>query len=66
MMMAVFALSSCGANKQVAQSSSNNAGGNPFGETYSMPCEVYNTPQQFAATGIFRGSSNQKGEVQKN
>lgn len=66
LMMTAAVLTSCGAKKQVAQSSSNNAGGNPFGETYSMPCEVYDTPQQFAATGIFRGSSNQKGEVQKN
>ena len=66
-MLIVAAFTSCGAKKQVAQTSNGgNGGGNPFGETYSMPCEVYDTPQQFAATGIFRGSSNQKGEVQKN
>lgn len=57
--------SACGTKKTVAQNSSK-GGGNPFGETYAMPCEVYDTPQEFAATGIFRGSSNQRGEVQKN
>lgn len=60
-----IAFTACGAKKQVAQSSAPSGGANPFGETYSMPCEVYDTPQEFAATGIFRGSSNQKGEVQK-
>lgn len=39
---------------------------NPFGETFEAPCQVYDTPQEFAATGIFRGSSRQMGEVQKN
>lgn len=58
-------LTACGTKKTVAQNTAK-GGGNPFGETYSMPCEVYDTPQEFAATGIFRGSSNQKGEVQKN
>ena len=37
---------------------------NPFGETFESPCQVYDTPQEFAATGIFRGSSRQMGEVQ--
>ena len=67
MLMVAAALTACGAKKQVAQTSkSGNGGENPFGETYAMPCEAYDTPQQFAATGIFRGSTNQKGEVQKN
>lgn len=39
---------------------------NPFGDTFEAPCQVYDTPQKFAATGIFRGSSYQRGEVQKN
>ena len=39
---------------------------NPFGETYEAPCQVYDSPKEFAATGIFRGSSHQRGEVQKN
>ncbi len=63
-LIVAIALVSCGAKKHVAQKS-NGRGGNPFGETYSMPCEVYDTPQEFAATGIYRGSSNQKGQVQK-
>lgn len=39
---------------------------NPFGETYEAPCQVYDNAKEFAATGIFRGSSHQRGEVQKN
>lgn len=54
-------LSSCGSKKQVAQK--NNA---PFGEVYSMPCKVYDTKEKFAATGIYRGSSDQKGECHRN
>lgn len=64
MLAAILMLTGCGAKKTIAQNQQQQ-GKNPFGETYSMPCEVYDTPQQFAATGIFRGSSNQKGEVQK-
>lgn len=58
---------SCGTAKktstQVQTSSASNA---PFGEVYSMPCEVYDTDTEFAATGIYRGSSYQKGECQLN
>ena len=57
----VFA--SCGSSKNVI--SNNNSSGNPFGETYEMPCAVYDTDTDFAATGIFRGSSYQKGELLK-
>ncbi len=57
-------LISCGSQKQaVAQSQNSKA---PFGEVYSMPCEVYDTPDKFTATGIYRGSSYQKGECQLN
>lgn len=39
---------------------------NPFGETFESPCQVYDTPQEFAQTISFRGSSHQRNEVQKN
>ncbi len=39
---------------------------NPFGESYEMPCTIYDTEENFAATGSFIGSSKQLGEVQKN
>lgn len=55
---------SCGSSKNVV-SNNNNNNGNPFGETYEMPCAVYDTDTDFAATGIFRGSSYQKGELLK-
>ncbi len=54
----------CGAGKQVTLAQKKTQ--NPFGETFESPCQVYDTPQEFAATGIYRGSSHQKGEVQKN
>lgn len=61
----VMVLASCGASRRapVQAQTSNTA---PFGETYAMPCEVYDTPDEFAATGIYRGSSYQKGECQLN
>ena len=45
-------LSGCNASKNVAVQN-NTRGGNPFGETFALPC---------AATGVYRGSSYQKGE----
>lgn len=41
-------------------------GGNPFvGGAYEAPCQVLDTKDHFAATGIYRGSSMQMGELQK-
>lgn len=56
---------SCGAQKQ-AMMQSRQVSASPFGEVYEVPCAMYDTPEQFAATGIYRGSSYQKGEVQLN
>ena len=55
---------SCGSSKAVVDNK-NNTGVNPFGEVYEVPCSVYDTDTEFAATGIFRGSMNQKGELLK-
>lgn len=63
-MMVWVMATGCGVNKGSAVAERKPK--NPFGETYEAPCQVYDTPKEFAATGIFRGSSNQKGEVQKN
>lgn len=62
--MVTIMLTSCGTQKQAVVSSKTNK--SPFGEVYSMPCEVYDTPEKFTATGIYRGSSYQKGECQLN
>lgn len=59
---ATLVFTSCRSGREVA---SNNGGGNPFGEVYKLPCEIYDTDKNFAATGIFKGSSSQKGEVLK-
>ena len=58
-------LSSCGAQKATVTTNSTPSQ-SPFGEVYEVPCAVYDTPEQFAATGIYRGSSYQKGECQLN
>lgn len=60
----VLMLMSCGSQKQAVAQSQNSR--SPFGEVYSMPCEIYDTPDKFTATGIYRGSSYQKGECQLN
>lgn len=63
LMALVFA--SCASKKQVVVSESKSS--SPFGEVYSMPCgEFRDTPEKFAAVGIYRGSSYQKGECHLN
>lgn len=61
---AMAMLVSCGTQKVV--SSAANQSTAPFGEVYSMPCDMtqYENNENFAATGIFRGSSYQKGKLQ--
>lgn len=64
----VVTLSACGGSKQATYAGGGSTAKNqsPFGETYSVPCEIYDTKTDFAATGIYRGSSYQKGECQLN
>lgn len=57
-------VSSCGAQKAATTTTASSQPQSPFGEVYEVPCAVYDTPEQFAATGIYRGSSYQKGECQ--
>lgn len=60
-----IALTSCGSKQQLITTSTKNS--TPFGEVYSMPCgEFRDTPEKFAAVGIYRGSSYQKGECHLN
>lgn len=63
-MVSVFAIvmSSCGSEKKIGISGGSK---NPFGEVYEVPCAMYDTDTEFAATGIYRGSANQKGEAYK-
>lgn len=56
---------SCGAQKHSIVTNQHKST-SPFGEVFEMPCTMYDTPEQFAATGIYRGSSYQKAEVQLN
>lgn len=57
--------SSCSSNKKMAAAQLS-TGGAPFGKTYSLPCEVKDSRDKFAATGIYRGSSYQKGQCHLN
>ncbi len=60
---AVAAISSCGASRQTqVQAQTLPTSTAPFNEAYEVPCMVYDTDEVFAATGIYRGSSYQKGE----
>lgn len=57
-------MSSCSSHKTATVQPQNTA---PFGEVYSMPCgEFHDTKDKFAAVGIYRGSSYQKGECHLN
>lgn len=53
---------SCGTQKQAVKS----APTAPFGEVYDMPCSIHDSREKFAATGIYKCSSNQKGECHLN
>lgn len=65
-MIIALAFASCGSEKQAVNNQPrNNGSNNPFGEVYEAPCTVYDTDTEFTATGVYRGSSNQKGEVHK-
>ncbi|MBQ6732515.1 MAG: hypothetical protein IJR06_05285 [Paludibacteraceae bacterium] len=64
LILLVTLATSCSAKKAATQSSNSNKSGNPFGETYEAPCTVYDTNQEFTATGMFRGSKNQMNVVQ--
>ncbi len=58
--MVVFA-GSCGSSKKTTETGHIKK---PFSRTYKMPCgDYFDTKEKFAATGIYRGSSYQKGEV---
>ena len=59
-------LSGCNASRPMSVPVASSGGGNPFGKTFTLPCEILDTPTEFAATGIYRGSSYQKGECLKN
>lgn len=56
---------SCGSKKSVVSQQPQSTA--PFGEVYSMPCgNIKDTPEKYAAVGIYRGSSYQKGECHLN
>ncbi len=61
---------SCGGSKTGPQAGgggggSQAAGGNPFGETYEMPCTVFDDDDWFAATGISNGPRTRMDVVQQ-
>lgn len=58
----LFGMTACG-SKQVALPV--NAYTNPFeGGAYELPCTVFDTDEDFAATGIASGPATQKGSIQ--
>lgn len=65
MIVFVFFMTACGSEPQRAAGSSAPAQTNPFGDSYEAPCQMYDDDDYFAATGIYKGSMEQKGELQK-
>ncbi len=55
-------LSGCGMYRPMSVPVTSSGGVAPFGETYTIPNPVADSPTEFAATGVYRGSSYQKGE----
>lgn len=62
MLLCGMMIVACGGSKSTAQN--NKTDNNPFGETYQMPCEELDSQTEFAATGIYKCSANQKGDAQ--
>lgn len=56
--LAALIITACSSQKNVSQQQANV---NPFGDVFDAPCTVFDTEEEFAATGIYRGSMNQKG-----
>lgn len=65
--VAALVICSCGTVKKTRYQQNQNGQltTSPFGESFTAPCQVYDSDTEFAATGIYRGSSYQKGECQK-
>ncbi len=60
---AMVMVSACGTQKAVSETKKTSSA---FGVTQEIPCAVYDTDEYFAATGIYMGSSRQKGECINN
>ena len=58
---AALSLSSCRSKAPAAAQTRE-----PFGKTFKMPCDIKDSKENYAATGIYRGSYLQKGEVHIN
>ena len=63
-MVFVFFMAACASDQPKTANNAPAGSTNPFGDSYEAPCQVYDDDDYFAATGIYRGSMNQKGELQ--
>ncbi|MBP3763378.1 MAG: hypothetical protein J6I49_05830 [Bacteroidales bacterium] len=58
---ATVMFAACGSNKKTASTNPRN----PFGgETFTAPCQELDSDSEFGATGIYKGSANQLGDLQ--
>ncbi|MBR6244577.1 hypothetical protein IKR20_03280, partial [bacterium] len=60
-----FFIAACGSEQQKTANNAPAGSTNPFGDSYEAPCQMYDDDDYFAATGIYKGSMEQKGELQK-
>ena len=63
-MVFVFFMAACASEQQKTANNAPAGSTNPFGDSYEAPCQMYDD-DVFAATGIYKGSMEQKGELQK-
>ena len=65
MLVFCFFIAACASEQQKTANNAPAGSTNPFGDTYEAPCQMYDDDDFFAATGIYKGSMEQKGELQK-
>lgn len=60
-----FFITACASGQHKSDGNTVLNSANPFDESFEAPCQVYDDDNYFAATGIYKGSMEQKGELQK-
>lgn len=65
MLLFAFFVTACASWQHKSDSNTRVNSTDPFDDSYEAPCQMYDDNNYFAATGIYRGSVEQKGELQK-
>ena len=65
MVLFAFFVTACASWQHKSDSNTRVNSTDPFDDSYEAPCQMYDDNNYFAATGIYKGSVEQKGELQK-